>query len=174
MQWIAFLRGINVGGHRIVRMNDLKTLFENCGCKDVKTYIQSGNVLFSMDRCEEEEIQHILFDAIYKKFGFEVPVVLRSTEHVKALLQQNPFSDESNSFKIYVNFFQYAPALILPEYFKQNEKDKIFIQGREIWLKCEGPYHKTTFSNAFFEKNTRQKSTARNIETIAGMIHLLT
>lgn len=77
MNYIAFLRGVNVGGKNIIKMADLKLLFVNLGMNDVSTYIQSGNVLFSSDK-DETVLTEELETAIEKTFSMSVPVIIRN------------------------------------------------------------------------------------------------
>jgi uncharacterized protein (DUF1697 family) len=84
MIYVALLRGINVGGKAKVEMIRLKNCFEVLGCKNVSTYINSGNVIFKDER-EEEELVTLIESAIEESFGVRVPVLLRNFEQVRAL-----------------------------------------------------------------------------------------
>jgi len=91
MQYIAFFRGINVGGKNVVKMIDLKKLFTDMGFQDVRTYIQSGNVIFSSDRGRTSLAAEI--ECVFQKqFGFRSPVILRSGTELTAILDAQPFS----------------------------------------------------------------------------------
>ncbi|MBH0334023.1 cytoplasmic protein, partial [Bacillus thuringiensis] len=85
--YIALLRGINVGGHKVIKMADLKRVFESIGLKQVKTYIQSGNIVF-----ESEEGINFLKDRIQseikKEFDFDVPVMLRTHDEFINIIKQ--------------------------------------------------------------------------------------
>jgi uncharacterized protein (DUF1697 family) len=89
MIYVALLRGINVGGNRKVEMAALRETFSRAGCKDVSTYINSGNVLFSDDR-EPELLIPKLETAIAEEFGFEVPVLLRNIEEIRSVVASVP------------------------------------------------------------------------------------
>ena len=92
--YIALLRGINVGGHHKIKMADLKSLLETMGLQKVKTYIQSGNVLFESDE-EEKQLTQRMEEEIGKTFGFPVPVVLRTAEEFEQIIRDCPFSTDS-------------------------------------------------------------------------------
>ncbi|MEM5621630.1 DUF1697 domain-containing protein [Bacillus thuringiensis] len=80
--YIALLRGINVGGHKVIKMADLKRVFESIGLKQVKTYIQSGNIVFE----SEEDIKFLkerIQSEIKNVFGFDVPAALRMKRRTK-------------------------------------------------------------------------------------------
>ena len=77
-RYISLLRGINVGGERKILMKDLKMLYEQLGFSNVISYIQSGNVIFETERTNKKEIAQQIKLAIYKTFGFDVPVISRT------------------------------------------------------------------------------------------------
>lgn len=87
--YVALLRGINVGGSNLIRMPRLKACFEAQGLRDVATYIQSGNVLFTAGRSNQLVLTRQIEKAVSKTFGYESRVVVRSFEQVKAIVE-NP------------------------------------------------------------------------------------
>ena len=89
MRYVALLRGINVGGNAKVEMPRLKTLIEKLGCKDVSTYINSGNVIFTDDRTDNI-LSEIIENAIEKEFGFKVPIVIRDQHNIADLCRKIP------------------------------------------------------------------------------------
>lgn len=89
MRYVALLRGINVGGNAKVEMPRLKTLFEKLGCKDVSTYINSGNVIFTDSRSSSALSKNIE-DEIEKEFGFRVPIVIRNQQNIAELNKKIP------------------------------------------------------------------------------------
>ncbi|MDP4171891.1 MAG: DUF1697 domain-containing protein, partial [Bacillota bacterium] len=92
--YIALLRGINVGGKNIIKMADLKKLFESLNLTNVKTYIQSGNVLFKSDE-PAKALQEKIESEIREVFGFPVSVILRTSEEFDYMIRNSPY--ESNS-----------------------------------------------------------------------------
>ncbi|MHB8064989.1 MAG: DUF1697 domain-containing protein, partial [Ruminiclostridium sp.] len=114
--YIALLRGINVGGKNIIKMVELKRVFEMIGLRDVQTYIQSGNVLFKSNEAEEplrKKIEHEIETA----FGFPVTVALRTAEELEWIIENCPFSEEevseaelsSKVESLYVSLLTHAP-----------------------------------------------------------------
>ena len=93
MKYVAFFRGINVGGKNIVKMSDLSRLFIGLGFHDVKTYIQSGNVLFSSDK-EQILLVPLIEQAFEEQFRFPSAVVVRSGEEIKRIVDSLPFGAE--------------------------------------------------------------------------------
>jgi uncharacterized protein (DUF1697 family) len=87
---VALLRGINVGGHRLVPMAELRTVAESVGLADPKTYVASGNLVFGTDK-PLEDAAALLEEAIEKRFGFAVDVLVRSRAEWQSYLKSNPF-----------------------------------------------------------------------------------
>src|SRR6478752_8514483 len=89
--YLALLRGINVGGKNKLPMKDLASLVEAAGGTDVSTFIQSGNVLFNASAAAYEQLGPRLRAGIAKKFGYDIPVVLRQARELAAVVAKNPF-----------------------------------------------------------------------------------
>jgi uncharacterized protein (DUF1697 family) len=90
MRYLALLRGINVGGSRKVDMKRLKATFEQAGMDEVRTYINSGNVIFRSDSTEASQLVQVLESAIQSTFGFPVMVILREADKIRALVEALP------------------------------------------------------------------------------------
>jgi len=88
--YIALFRGINVGGHNIIKMAELRNLFQTIQLKNVKTYIQSGNVVFESEE-EEKILRNRLEQEVEKTFGFPVSIILRNSIQIEKIIQQCPF-----------------------------------------------------------------------------------
>ena len=89
---IALLRGINVGGKNKLPMKDLAAMFVDAGCEDVRTYIQSGNVLFRAEPELAQDIPSLISDSIMSRFGYSVPVVVRTAREIQQIVEVNPFA----------------------------------------------------------------------------------
>jgi uncharacterized protein (DUF1697 family) len=102
MQYVAFLRGINVGGNTKVPMIDLKKAFEDLGYTDVKTVLNSGNVIFFGDEKKSSKIE----EKLEKVFGFKIFVVVRTADQIKKLISSTPFkaTPQNPNTKLYVTF----------------------------------------------------------------------
>lgn len=141
--YIALLRGINVGGKNIIKMAELKKVFESIGLCDVQTYIQSGNVLFKSTEGEESLRRKIEFE-IEKIFGISSIVVLRTAAELKQIIANLPFSEQeisdaeraSEAECLYVALLTDAPSQdkigCLEGYRSANDEYRII--GREIFL----------------------------------------
>lgn len=106
-QYVALLRGINVGGNNIIKMTALKTCFESLGFKDVRTYIQSGNVLFRAAGSAQSLTKQIE-TALSKSFGYESRVVVRSQKQMKAIVENAPkgFGSQQAKYRYDVLFLK--------------------------------------------------------------------
>lgn len=93
--YVALLRGINVGGHKRVPMAELRELFVSLGLADVRTLLQSGNVVFSAQETSTSSLEERLERATLERFGFEVAYVVRSRERFLAALASNPLADRA-------------------------------------------------------------------------------
>ena len=97
--WISLLRGINVGGHNKLPMAELRDLFTTAGCEDVRTYIQSGNVIFRVADAGREELAIRLADAVEKSKGFRPGIMLLTRDELEAATEANPFPEATSEPK---------------------------------------------------------------------------
>lgn len=108
--WIALLRGINVGGHRLLPMKDLTALLEEIGCSDVKTYIQSGNVVFDNAAANAPQLAKHIGKAILDSHDFEPRVQVLTVSEFEDAVTSNPFPDaEDNPKSLHLYFLSKEP-----------------------------------------------------------------
>jgi uncharacterized protein (DUF1697 family) len=166
--YISILRGINVSGKNLIRMEALKKLYEDLGLQKVETYIQSGNVIFQSEAIESARIEKMISHQILTVFGFEVPVIVLSAEQLKKIICNNPFSKDPDRDPSYmhVTFLHSSP-----EDFETQLNEKA-LQGEEvefadqaIYLYCPDGYSRTKLTNTFLENKLRVKATTRNWKT---------
>ncbi len=135
--YAALLRGINVGGHRKIRMAELRGLLDELEFEQVQTYLQSGNVVF-VSRQARDEIRHTMETAILDSFGHTVAVLLRSADELEHIFHNNPFltTRHENPSKLYVTFLADAPpdALAGSVAPPLQTVDEFVIAGREVFL----------------------------------------
>jgi uncharacterized protein (DUF1697 family) len=175
--YIAILRGINVSGRNKILMADLKALFEGMGFLDIKTYIQSGNVIFkSKEQYTESSLEDLLQQAIRKKYGFDVPVLVRDSAALEKIISQNPFLKEKDldQEKLHVTFLAGRPEQEAIEKIKAVDflPDRFKYIGREIYLHCPERYGETKLSNSFFEKKLKVRATTRNWKTVNKLFEI--
>ena len=168
--YIAILRGINVSGHKLIKMDALKQLFEELNFKNSRTYIQSGNVIFESKKVDTKNLETKIEKQILKTFGFEVPVLVKEKEELKNVLEHNPFltKRKEDPTKLHVTFLStvaeqgYIDMLLQGEY----QKDEFIISDKCVYLFCPDGYGNTKLSNTFFEKKLKVKATTRNWKTV--------
>jgi uncharacterized protein (DUF1697 family) len=89
---ISMLRGVNVGGHHLIRMDVLKALCESLGLRSVQTYLQSGNVIFATNERDLDRLALAIENAIEQRCGFRCDVILRTTAELRDVVRANPFA----------------------------------------------------------------------------------
>jgi uncharacterized protein (DUF1697 family) len=131
---VALLRGVNVGGHRI-RMPDLVELFGEAGCEDVKTYVQSGNVVFRHNTRSDRALIDDLEQRMKAAYGFDVPVILRHQDEWQAVLDANPYPTD-DATTVHVIFLATKPPGKALDAVDRTafEPEEFTLNGREIYL----------------------------------------
>ena len=176
--YIAFLRGINVGGKNLIKMADLTAVFESVGLSHVKTFIQSGNVLFDSKEVGIENLRYKIEDQIEKILGKKITVILRTRQEIETIIRMDPFKnqDYGSVTKLYVCFLDSKPE-VTPSLPLHNEKEAlvlISVTDRDAFLvslpKEAGHFG---FPNPFIEKELKVPSTARNWTTVSKIAALL-
>jgi uncharacterized protein (DUF1697 family) len=168
---IAFLRGVNMAGHNTIKMTELVTLFKDIGYKDAETYIASGNVVFSTTKSfDAGKAEKKIENAIKKRFGHNMAVMLRSKEELDLILISNPFLGDSD-----LEYSGIAAVLLKEKPTSiQIEKmagvsyppDRFFISDKEIYIHCSNGFGKTKLYTNFFEGRMKVTGTARNWRTM--------
>jgi uncharacterized protein (DUF1697 family) len=168
--YIAMLRGVNVAGHNLVKMVELRGLFEKLGFNQCQTYIQSGNVVFSAPKVPEAEVAAKIAKGIGKRFGFEPGVAVRTAAEMLAVIERNPLAkmkavDVTN---LHVTFLSKEPetaALTKLKALAAPGEDFRGV-GREIYLYCPNGYGNTKLNNNAVEKALAVAATTRNWNTV--------
>jgi uncharacterized protein (DUF1697 family) len=172
---IALLRGINVGGKNRLPMAELRGLFEAAGCSDVRTFIQSGNVLFRAGRDVVRRVPRVVARAIEAELGLRVPLVLRTSEELEETVDDNPFAAGAADPKaLHVVFLADRPtparaARLDPD---RSPPDEFVLRGREIYLRCPRGVARTKLTNAWFDAQLDTVSTVRNWQTVQQLVAL--
>jgi uncharacterized protein (DUF1697 family) len=176
-RYASILRGINVSGKKQIRMADLAALYESLGFGNVRTYIQSGNVIFEAADGKAKKIVQDIEQAIKKRYGFDVPVLVRARAEMRATISANPFLKEKaiDTSKLHVSFLERAPGNSVVSTFSPGPlgEDRYVIKGCDVYLYCPGGYGKTKLSNSFLEKQLGVSATTRNWKTVNVLNDLL-
>ncbi len=168
--FISILRGINVGGHNKLPMQELKKLYEKLGLDNPLTYIQSGNVIFQYRGKDLAGLQNLISAEIHKKYGFEVPVIIRTLAEMEILISGNPFLKMKgiDIVKLHITFLDKEPRQEYREKISANSyaPDLFEFHGREVYLYCPQGYGRTKLNNTFFESKLKATATTRNWKTV--------
>jgi uncharacterized protein (DUF1697 family) len=173
--YVAFVRAINVGGRGIVRMADLKQLFESAGARNVRTFIQSGNVVFDAPEPHAARIVKKLRTALGTLLGVEPEIVLRPLADLERIIKRNPFKRFAPmaDLKFYVAFLSRPPARTpkLPVTSVQEAVDAIAVADCDVFIvsrrKHNGFYG---FPNGIAEKEFGVPATSRSWSTVTKIV----
>ena len=174
---VALLRGINVGGKNRLSMKDLAAMFGDAGCTGVRTYIQSGNVLYRAEPKLDKDVPSLVSASILSHFGYRIPVVTRTARELQEIVQANPFlkhSDEPD--KLHVAFLPEIPDPAKVEALDVNRStpDEFAVLGREIYLYCPNGLARTRLTNSYFDSTLSTTSTMRNWKTTLKLLDMVT
>lgn len=170
---LALLRGINVSGHNMIKMEALKTVLEAAGFQNVQTYIQSGNVFVDTDETNAAAVGFKIKQELFKNFGHEVPVVVIAKSDLDACLNNNPFLKEKevDTKKLYVAFISTTlkDTSINDLKISQFKPDEARIDGNKIFIKYAVGAGKTRFDQKYIEKKLNVVATIRNWNTVLSL-----
>ncbi|WP_341365654.1 DUF1697 domain-containing protein [Yoonia sp. BS5-3] len=167
-KFVAFLRGINVGGHRKVPMADLR---EICPGTDVQTYIASGNVIFTATG-NSADLADGLQAAIKDRFGFEVPVLVLEETQMRAVLSGNPFPMDAGKL-VHAYLCYDSPQLDMAAVAAlKADGEQIAVVDRTVWLYAPGGIGRSKLA-AKLERLIGVEVTARNLNTVIKMVDML-
>ncbi|MDO9512547.1 MAG: DUF1697 domain-containing protein [Bacteroidales bacterium] len=173
-KWIAFLRGINVGGKNMLKMDYLSDILRNGGFVNVGTILQSGNVYLESSESKREMIEETVEKIIFSETGMPIMVIVRSMDEMKEIIQNNPFADHSESpeHKQYVCFLK--RPLTEVNISEKYEKEGLKLAGNkhmELYILAFRVGDRFAFPNTWMDKELKQISSARNMNTLEKIVH---
>jgi uncharacterized protein (DUF1697 family) len=177
--YLALLRGINVSGKKIIKMEDLRKLMESSGYKNVKTYIQSGNVVFESGVKDKDKLAKEIELVIEKQYGFDVSVFVVDINDVNRAVDNNPFATkdqvEEGTKKIYVTFLSEIPLAENIEKLKQAPigEDLIEFADDILYFKLMSMASESKLSNTLIESKLKVRATTRNWNTTLKLLSML-
>lgn len=174
--YISILRGINVGGHRKVKMDALKRLCADLKFENIRTYIQSGNIIFQSKIEDTNEISKIIKTNIKNVFGFDVPVITLTQTELEIIINSNPFlKDKTKEPEFFhITFLSEKPSKQKIELLKQVDlkNDKYEVIDKAIYLYCPDSYSNSKLTNGFLETKLKVTATTRNWKTTNKIFNL--
>lgn len=174
---LSLLRGINVSGQKLIKMADLRELYESLEVEQVKSYIQSGNVVFACPEDRVETIGNEILAKIKSSYGFEVPIQIYTRDKWRGIAASHPLLDHGEAEE------KYKHVTLLAE-FPDKERlanlsipdgdDGAFeIVDKVIYLSCPSGYGRTKLSNNFFESRLKVQATTRNWRSVGKLLAML-
>ena len=174
--YISVLRGINVGGNRIIKMEALREMYQLYGFENVQTYIQSGNVIFQYRETGVKELSAKISQQIAKSSGFEVPVIVVEMNELERLVSDNPFTGRPgiDLSWMHVTFLSEKPDPVKLHKLSGEpfKNDEFRVIDKAIYLCCPDGYGKTRLTNGFFENRLNVNATTRNWKTTIELLNL--
>ncbi len=173
---VALLRGINVGGKNVLPMAELTALFEAAGCTGVRTFIQSGNVLFAAPAAVARALPGRIASGIEERHGLRVPVILRAAAELRRVAAGNPFvRPGADPTRLHVAFLSAAPgrAAVAKLDPARSPPDAFAVQASEVYLSLPNGAGKTRLTNDYLERTLGTTSTLRNWNTVLRLASLL-
>jgi Uncharacterized protein conserved in bacteria len=174
--FICLLRGVNVGGNKMLRMDALKKLCGSLKLKDAQTYLQSGNVVFRSDETDRAVLVRRLEEGIRKATALDVRVILRTTAEMRKVIAANPFtmSPERNPSALLVAFLngdlgKEAQTLLSQ---LKTDSEELHFGARELYIYFHAGIADSKLSNALTEKKLKVNVTARNWNTVNALLRM--
>ena len=173
MRYVALLRGINVTGKNMIKMETLRATFESLGFEDVKSYINSGNLIFETARTDDGRLAKTIHGAIQKEFGFELSVMVRPMAEIEGIVAWNPFEGQFESHKDVHVFFlnekltDAQEALLLAQ---GNENELFAIKGRHVVCLLKIHITDSAVGKGFIDKKLKVAATGRNWRTVTKLL----
>jgi uncharacterized protein (DUF1697 family) len=173
--YAAFLRGINVGGHAVIKMDDLKKTFESLGFNNVKTLLASGNVLFEAQSRDPAAIRVLMEKGLKKAFNRDVCVTIRSIKELRNLADSNPFRNipVTPQTRLYVTFLSEKPNKLFKAPYESPKKDYkvLTVSDTEaVSVLTLSPGSQTTDLMVFLDREFGRSVTTRNWNTIEKIL----
>jgi uncharacterized protein (DUF1697 family) len=173
-QYLALVRGINVGGI-VLKMTDLKSLLEKIGLTNIRTYIQSGNVVFESKERDVHALEKIVMDAILRDKHISVAVNVKTRAQLEKIAAAHPFASKGNDKTLYVTVLNSKPAKPrIDEFMGGDYAPDCFVIRNDIVYGCypQG-YGKSKFTNNYIESKLQVSGTTRNWNTIQKLLAMM-
>jgi uncharacterized protein (DUF1697 family) len=176
IKYLVLLRGINVGGKNIIKMNELKVLFEKLNYSDVKTYIQSGNVIFSDFEIDKNKLTEIIEKALFKKFKNKINIVILTIREMKNIISKKPNGfGEDNEIKYDIVYLmeQLNVKNALKEIKTREGVDRMYEGKKVIYISRSIKYLSKSYFSKLLETSIYKNITIRNWNTTKKLYELM-
>jgi uncharacterized protein (DUF1697 family) len=170
---LALLRGINVGGKNKLPMRELAIMFEDAGCGNVRTFIQSGNVIFTAGAKVSKGLAGVIASKIQEKFGHRPPVILRTAQELREVVSNNPFPCAEDVLHVMFLADRPDPKQIAALDPNRSAPDEFIVRGEEVYLHLPNGVRDTKLTNAWFDSKLGTVSTGRNWRTVTKLLAMM-
>ncbi|MFZ1321928.1 MAG: DUF1697 domain-containing protein [Ignavibacteria bacterium] len=174
--YVSILRGINVSGHRNIKMEALRKLYENLKFQKVKSYIQSGNVVFQYKKSDAKILTVRISNSIKETFGFDVPVIVLEINDLSRIIESNPFAKDKkiDPALLHITFLSDIPE---NNFLKKLDdidlkNDKFYHKDNAVYLYCPDKYSNSKLTNGFIESKLKVTATTRNWKTVNELLKI--
>jgi len=168
-KYAAFLRGINVGGKNKIKMETLREIFAALGYKNVKTYINSGNVIFETAKTDDDKLAAKIERAIQSEFSLSIKVMVRTISEIQYIIENNPFDGQfENDKDLHVFFLDNELSEEKRETLlsNNNENEKFAVRNREVFCLLRVSVLDSLMGKDYIGKKLKTPATARNWRTV--------
>ncbi|MCA9245147.1 MAG: DUF1697 domain-containing protein [Phycisphaerales bacterium] len=175
-RYVALLRGVNVGGKNKLPMKSLAQIFVDAGCANVRTYIQSGNVVFDAPAAVAKKAPKAVTTEISRQFGFNAPVVMRSAAEWQQTIAANPFAGRKvEPTSLHVVFLADCPSISRVAQLDRQRSpgDEFEVVGGAIYMCLSNGAAGTKLTNAYFDRVLETISTGRNWRSVMAIAAML-
>jgi len=166
-----------VSGHNMIKMVDLKVALDKIGLYDIKTYLQSGNVVFSSDLESCSKLETAIAEAVHKSFGFDIKVKVIEKESFQKVFLNNPFTNDTeiDTKQLYYIHMMGQPDLAVFKELQKDEKipEKMSLEGAIIYVQYVNGYGRSKLHGNIFERKLKVSATARNHNTMRNLSKIL-
>lgn len=170
---VSLLRGINVGGHNLIRMEALRGIHESLGLVDVETYVQSGNVVFRTRTSSPAALASRIEDAVERSHGFRPGVLVRTAAELQGAIAGNPFDGRAGiePAKLLVMFLAARPEPAAGEKFLEIKvgPEEFHLRDRELYIYFPEGQGRSKLTTALIDKTLRTYGTGRNWNTVTRL-----
>ncbi|HXQ98004.1 MAG TPA: DUF1697 domain-containing protein [Candidatus Limnocylindrales bacterium] len=171
---ISMLRGVNVGGHNKIKMEELRALYESLKLKGAQTHVQSGNVIFRSDEKDLAALTQRIQNAIERKFGFRPEVIARTRLEMRDTVAKNPFARRRGiePSRLLVTFLASEPIKEAREAVLQMKiaPEELRIEGRELYIYYPNGMARPTVPWVKIERTLKVSGTGRNWNSVTKML----
>ena len=172
LTFISLLRGINVSGHNMIKMPALKELYEQLGFSNIKTYLQSGNVVFNAKAKNNKQLEEQISSAIKDSFNLNVSVIVLTSKELETIIEQNPFTEDKSN--LYLTYLASTPAPFDPKIISEKTLpgEQFVYTPKVIYTYFAQGYGKTKIHTNFLESKLKVIATTRNWKTTNELLKM--